>query len=253
MPDPIVDTRTNQRLKLTLFAVIITLAAIVGAIMFWATRDIPLPSNAKNQSGMIRIDISDGATDPQEIEESKFSIPAEFKPQVSEGAIAFYFRFPDKTPYSGADSPLPADRIRVVLKHHARPGAARSISALRKTQSRDGLLKSVPYFVEALGKLDIYQFDYGGNGRRTIGTYFNFVAGDGNAILAEDPGGWARSYEINRTLNRHVEITYLLPKPFVRDTQHFIEDVTSVDDVVVELVKSFQPQYLPRLTLQSGF
>jgi len=73
-----------------------------------------------------------------------------------------------------------------------------------------------------------------------IGTYFKFVATDGSNILADDAGDWARAYEINRKLSPHIELNYLLSKKLVRDSKHFIEDVTAVDNAVLKLAKSFQ-------------
>ncbi|HUW25980.1 MAG TPA: hypothetical protein VMW07_05585 [Gallionella sp.] len=214
------------------------LAILFGLFMFWATSDIPLPNNAKKEGSMIHIDLSDGATDEREIKESLFIVPDKFKPRVSEGVIAIYIKFPNGTPYTGNDFPLPPDQVRVVIKHRAK-SEGRSEYSLRHTQPKDGLLKNVPYFVESKDGLEIYQYDYGSKSK-TIGTYFNFVAKDGNNILVDDPGDWSRDYIIDRKLSPHIEITYLLPRLLVRDSKHFVEDVTIADNVVLKLVQSFQ-------------
>ncbi|HUW25982.1 MAG TPA: hypothetical protein VMW07_05595 [Gallionella sp.] len=211
------------------------IAVLFGLFMYWATSDIPLPNNAKKEGSMIHIDLSDGATDEREIKESLFVVPDKFKPRVSEGSFAFYFKLPDGTPYSGDDSPQPPDQVRVVVSHHAK--AFKSEYTLRNTQPKGGSLFATPWFVESKDGLEIYQFKINAT---AIGTYFNFVAKDGSNILALDAGSWSWKYEINRKLSPHIEITYLLPKPLVRDSKHFVEDVTVADNVILKLVQSFQ-------------
>lgn len=213
------------------------LAVLFGLFMFWATRDIPLPNNARKEGGMIYIDISDGATDEAEKKEALFIVPDKFKPKVSEGAIAFNFKFPDATPYTGNESPVPLDSVRVVIEHHAKIEAARSSYILRQTQPKDGPLFAIPWFVENKDGLEIYKYKISAT---AIGTYFKFVATDGSNILAGDAGDWARAYETNRKLSSHIELIYLVPKPLIRDPKHFVEDVTAVDNAVLKLVQSFQ-------------
>lgn len=225
----------KQKAKL----ILLTLMVLFGLFMLWATSKVPLPKNANMKGHMVNIDLSEGATDEREKKESLFVVPDNFKPGVSEATIDFYFKFPEGTPYIGNDTPLPPDQIRVVIKHRAKT-EGRSEYSLRHTQPKDGLLKNVPYFVESKDGMEIYQYDYGKVGERSIGTYFNFVAEDGKYILVDDPGNWSRDYVINRKLSPHIEITYLLPKPLVRDSKHFVEDVTIADNVVLKLVQSFQ-------------
>lgn len=215
------------------------LAILFGIFMAWATRDIPLPSNAKKVGDMIYIDLSDGATNEAERKESLFVVPEKFKPKVSEGVIAIHFKFPDGTPYTGSDSPIPSDSIRLVIKHHAKPEALLSEHILRHTQPKGGALFATPWFVESKNGVAIYQFKINAT---AIGTYFNFVAKDGASILVEDPGNWSRNYEINRKLSSHIELTYLVGKPLIRDSKHFIEDLTAIDNAVLKLVQSFQPK-----------
>lgn len=220
-----------------LYYVIGSLVILIGLFMYWATSEIPLPKNAKKVGDMIQIDISEGATDEAERKEGGFVVPKSFNPRVFESGFAFYFKFPDGTPYSGDDFPLPQDQIRVVIKHHAKIEAARSSYILRNTQPMGGTLYATPWFVGSKDGLEIYQYRINAT---AIGTYFNFVAKDGSNILAEDAGDWSRDYEINRQLSPHIELTYLPPKNLIRDSNHFVEDVTTVDNAVLKLAHSFQ-------------
>lgn len=226
----------SKRIKI-IFYVVGSLAVLFGLFMNWATSDIPLPKNAKMEGNMIHIDISEEATNEAEKKEALFIVPDKFKPRVSEGAIAFYFKFPDGTPYTGNESPIPLDSVRVVVKHHAKTTALLSEYVLRHTQPKGGALFATPWFVERKDRLEIYQYKINAT---AIGTYFNFVATDGSNILADDPGDWSRDYEINKKLSPHIELTYLLSKKLIRDPTHFVEDVTAVDNVVLKLVQSFQ-------------
>jgi len=220
-----------------IFYVFGSLAILCGLFIYWATRDIPLPNNAKKEGNMIHIDISDEATDEAEKKEALFIVPEKFAPKVSEGAIAFNFKFPVATPYTGNETPVPLDSVRVVIKHHAKIEAARSSYYLRNLQPKGGKLFSTLWFVESKDGVEMYQYKLSAT---TTGTYFNFIAKDGNNILAESPEDWARAYEINRQLSPHIELIYLLPKNLIRDSKHFVEDVTTVDNVVLKLVHSFQ-------------
>lgn len=219
----------------TILYMFCSLAALFGLFMLWATSDIPLPSNAKKEGSTIRIDISAEAKDEREIKESLFIVPNKFRPKVSEGAIVFYFKFPDGIPYSGNDSPIPPDSIKVNIIHHSKPTALRSEYMLRQTQSNIGELKKFPYVMERRDRLEIYRVEYGSDI-----PYYNFVAKDGSNVLAQDWGDGFRDYIINRKLSSHIEIEYLLSKHLVRDTQHFVEDITAIDNVVLNLVRSFQ-------------
>lgn len=218
------------------------LAVLLGLFMYWATSDIPLPKNAKKVGDMIHIDISEEASNEAEKKEGLFVVPEIFKPKVSEGAFTFNFRFPDTTPYTGNESPVPLDSIRVVITHHKKTTALPAEYILRKTQAKDGLLKNVPYFVENKDGLEIYQYDYGRAGETNIGTYFKFVTADGRNFVVGDAGDWSHVYEINRKLSPHVALFSMPPKNLVRDPKHFIEDVTAVDNAVLKLVQSFQPK-----------
>lgn len=226
----------SKRIKI-IFYVASSLAILCGLFIYWATRDIPLPNNAKKEGNMIHIDISEEATNEAAKKEALFIVPAKFTPKVSESGFAFYFKFPEGTPYTGNDFPLPPDQIRVVIRHHAKIEAARSSYILRKTQPKNGPLFATPWFVEAKDGLEIYQYKINAT---AIGTYFNFVATDGSNILAQDAGDWSRVYEIDRQLSPHIELTYLPPKNLVRGSKHFVEDVTAVDNAVLKLVQSFQ-------------
>lgn len=224
----------------TVYYVLGSLAILFGLFMYWAASDIPLPKNAKKIGDKIYIDISEGATDETEKKEALFVVPEKFKPKVSEGLFTLNFKFPDVTPYTGNETPVPLDRVRVVVRHHAKREAARSSYFLRYTQPPDGTLKNVPYFVESKDGLEIYKADYGSD-KPTIATYFKFVAKDGSDVLAEDGGDWSRNYETNRPLSHHIEVTYLFSKKLVHDAKHFIEDITVVDNAVLKLAQSFQP------------
>lgn len=226
----------SKRIKIILY-VLGSLAILSGLFIYWTTRDIPLPKNAKKVGDMIYIDISEEATNEAERKEALFVVPESFNPRVFESGFAFYFKFPDGTPHTGNDFPLPRDQIRVVIKHHAKIEAARSSYILRNTQLKGGKLFATPWFVESKDGLEIYQYKID---TTATGTYFNFVAKDGSNILAEDAGDWSRDYETNRQLSPHIELTYLPPKNLVRDFKHFVEDITAVDNAVLKLVKSFQ-------------
>jgi len=217
--------------------VISCLIILFGLFVFVSTRDIPLPNNAKREGGMIHIDVSEEAINETEKNEALFVVPEKFTPEVFERGFAFNFKFPDGTPYTGNESPVPLDRVRVVVKHHARIEAARSSYVLRHTQPKGGTLFATPWFVESKDGVEMYQYKINAT---AIGTYFKFVATDGSNILADDAGDWARAYEINRKLSPHIELNYLLSKKLVRDSKHFIEDVTAVDNAVLKLAKSFQ-------------
>lgn len=218
------------------------LAVLFGLFMFWAMSDIPLPKNAKKEGNMIHIDISEDAADEIEKKEGLFVVPESFNPRVFESGFAFYFKFPDGTPYTGNDFPLPRDQIRVVITHHKKTSALPSEYILRETQPKGGLLKQIPYLVDSKDGVEIYQYDYGRAGERSIGSYFKFVTKEGSNILVGDAGDWSRDYEINRKLSPHVALFSMPPKNLVRDSKHFIEDVTAVDYAVVKLVQSFQPK-----------
>ncbi|NCN89249.1 MAG: hypothetical protein GW936_07420 [Gallionella sp.] len=217
--------------------VISCLIILFGLFVFVSTRDIPLPNNAKREGGMIHIDVSEEAINETEKNEALFVVPEKFTPEVFERGFAFNFKFPDGTPYTGNESPVPLDRVRVVVKHHAKIEAARSSYVLRHTQPKGGTLFATPWFVESKDGVEMYQYKINAT---AIGTYFKFVATDGSNILADDAGDWARAYEINRKLSPHIELNYLLSKKLVRDSKHFIEDVTAVDNAVLKLAKSFQ-------------
>lgn len=226
----------SKRSKI-IFYVVGSLAILFGLFMSWATSDIPLPKNAKKEGHMIHIDINEEATNEAERKEASFVVPEKFTPEVFERGFAFNFKFPDGTPYTGNESPVPVDRVRVVVRHHAKIEAARSSYILLHTQPKDGPLFTIPWFVESKDGVEIYQFKINSS---AIGTYFKFVATDGSNVLAEDGGDWASAYQVDRKLSSHIELTYMLKKPLVRDTKHFVEDVTAVDNAVLKLVQSFQ-------------
>lgn len=220
-----------------LYYIIGSFAILFGLFMFFASSDIPPPKNAKKVGNVIHIDIGEEATSDTEKKEVSFVVPDKFKPRVFESEIDFYFKFPDGTPYSGNDFPLPRDQIRVEIKHHAKIGAARSNYILKNIQPKGGELFATPWFVESKGGLDTYQYKISAT---AIGTYFNFVAKDGSNILANVPTDLSRSYTIDRQFSPHIELTYLIPKNLIRDPKHFIDDVTAVDNAVLKLVQSFQ-------------
>jgi hypothetical protein len=216
------------------------LLVLFGLFIYWAASDIPLPKNAKKIGDKIYIDISEGATDETERKEAMFVVPESFNPRVFESGFAFYFKYPGGVPYTGNDFPLPRDQIRVVVEHHAKISALPSEYILREIQPREGLLKNVPYFVEKKDGMEIYQYDYGRTGETNIGTYFKFVAADGSNLVVGDAAVWSRDYEINRKLSLHIELYSMPPKNLVRDSKHFIEDITAIDNTVLKLVQSFQ-------------
>lgn len=213
------------------------LLVLFGLFMYWATSDIPLPKNAKKVGDVIHIDIGEGSTNDAEKKEALFVVPERFKPGVSESGFAFYFKYPVATPYTGNESPVPLDSVRVVIRHHAKIEAARSSYILLHTQPKDGPLFATPWFVESKDGVEIYQFKIDSS---AIGTYFKFVATDGGTMLAEDGGDWSHAYRVDRKLTPHIELTYLFSKKLVRGPQYFIEDVTAVDNIVLKLVKAFQ-------------
>lgn len=217
------------------FYVLGTILVLFGMFLYWASRDIPLPNNAKKEGNMIHIDISDEAKDEAEKKESLFVVPERFVPDVFERGFAFNFEFPEGDPYTGNETPVPLDRVRVVIRHHAK--IVDSNYFLQHTQPKGGPLFATPWFVESKDGVDMYQYKISAT---STGTYFRFVAKDGNNILAEDGGSWAHAYQIDRKLSSHIELTYMLPKPLVRDSKFFIEDVTAVDNAVLKLVQSFQ-------------
>lgn len=221
----------------TVYYVLGSLAILFGLFMYWAASDIPLPKNAKKIGDMIHIDISEGATNETERKDALFVVPERFKPGVFERGFAFYFKYPDGTPYSGNDFPLPADQIRVVVAHHAKTSALFSEGILRQTQPKNGPLFARPWFVEAKDGLEIYQYRIN---KTVIGTYFKFVATDGSNILTNDPGDWSRDYLTYRKLSPHIELNYLPPRSLVRDSKHLVEDISAIDNVVLKLVQSFQ-------------
>lgn len=216
------------------------LLVLFGLFMYWATNDIPLPKNAKKVGDKIYIDISEGATDETERKEALFVVPEKFKPKVSERAFAFNFKFSDATPYSGNETPVPYDSIRVVVTHYKKVTAIPAESSLRKTQARDGLLKNVPYFVENKDGLEIYQYDYGRAGETTIGTYYRFVTAGGSTMLVGDSGEWSHAYRIHGELSPHIALLSMPSKKLVRYPQYFKEDLIAVDNAVLKLVQSFQ-------------
>ncbi|MDP1635606.1 MAG: hypothetical protein Q8L69_13105 [Gallionellaceae bacterium] len=214
------------------------LVILFGALMFWSAREAPLPDNARKDGAMMRIDIGEGAADEGEIKESLFTVPDQFEPKVTKGAITLQMKFPDGAPYAGASLTQSGGRIKVVIEHRAKT-EARSDSILRHTQPWGGQLLATPWLVESKDGLDIYHYKVS---EKVTGTYFSFVAKDGSRVLAEDAGGWSQNYVISRKLSPHIEITYLLPKKLVRDSKSFVEDVTVADNVVLKLVQSFQPK-----------
>ena len=218
--------------------IFIPIAILIGLFMFWATRAVPLPQNANKVGNFIHIDISDGAKDEDERKKSLFIVPEKFKPNVFEGGFAFYFKSSDESPYAGNETPIPSDRIRVVVRHYTKVGAARSISVLKNPQLKGGS-RNAPYFVENRDGLEIYKHQYAKE-ESAVSTYYSFTAVDGNRVLVEDPYDWSRSYQVERKISPHIELTYFVSKPLVRDSQHFIEDITAVEKLVLKLVQSFQ-------------
>ncbi len=221
----------------TVYYVLGSLAILFGLFMYWATSDIPLPKNAKKIGDMIHIDISEGAINEAEKKEALFVVPEKFKPRVFESGFAFFFKYPNGTPYTGNDFPLPRDQIRVVITHHKKTSALPAEYILRETQPKNGLLFARPWFVESKDGLEIYQYKIN---KTAIGTYFKLAATDGSNLVIGDAGDWSRDYEINRKLSPNVALYSMPPKNLVRDSIHFIEDVTAVDSVVLKLVQSFQ-------------
>lgn len=213
-----------------------SLVIFFGFLMFWAARHFPLPSNTRNDGNMIHIDISEGATNEAEKRGASFTVPDKFKPRVSKGAVAFYFKFPEGTPYSGDDFPLPSNQIRVLIEQHAKPEALPSEYILRKTQSKDGPLGSTPWFLESKDGLEIYKYRI----KTSVGTYFKFVNKDNQSILIDDPGDWSSAYVVYRKLSPNIQLTYLFNKHLIRDQKHFIEDIPAIDNAALKLVQSFQ-------------
>lgn len=217
-----------------------SLAILFGLFMYWATSDIPLPKNAQKVGDMVYIDISEETTNEAEKREAFFNVPTTFTPIVSEGLFTFNFKFPDATPYTGNETPVPRDRVRVAVRHHAKIEAARSNYILLRTQPKDGPLKQIPYLVDSRDGLETYKFDYGRAGETNIGTYSKIITKDGSTLLVEDAGNWAKTYRVDRKLSSHIELTYLLQKSLVRDSKYFVEDVIAVDNALLKLVHSFQ-------------
>jgi hypothetical protein len=218
--------------------IFIPIAILFGLFMFLATRDVPLPNSANKVGKLILIDISEGAKDAKERQESLFLVPERFKPSVFEGGFSFYFKFPDESPYTGNETPIPSDRIRVVVQHHTIIDAARSIYVLKNPQLKGGT-RNAPYFVEKKDGMAIYKHQYAKEAS-AVSTYYSFAASDGNQVLVEDPYDWSRSYQVDRKISPHIELTYFVSKPLVRDRKHFIEDVTAIEKLVLKLVQSFQ-------------
>lgn len=225
----------NKR-KNIFYIVLGSLVVLLGLFMFQATQDVALPPNAKKEGNMIHIDLSEGATNEVEKREASFTVPDKFKPRVSKGAIAFYFKYPEGTPYSGDDFPLPTDQIRVIVEHHVKPEALPSEYILRRTQPKDGPLGSTPWFFETKDGLKIYKYRI----KTSVGTYFNFVNKDNQSILIDDPGDWSSAYVVYRKLSPNIQLTYLFNKHLIRDQKHFIGDIQAIDNVALRLVKSFQ-------------
>lgn len=213
-----------------------SLVILFGLLMFWAARDSPLPSNTRKDGNMTHIDISEGAANEVEKREAFFTVPDKFKPRVSKGAVAFYFKFPEGTPYSGDDFPIPTDQIRVLIEHHARPKALPSEYILRKIQPKDGPLGSTPWFLESKDGLEIYKYRI----KTSVGTYFKFVNKDNQSILIDDPGDWSSAYVVYRKLSPNIQLTYIFNKHLIRDQKYFIEDIQTIDNAALKLVKSFQ-------------
>lgn len=225
----------------TIYYMLGGLIVFFGLYMYWATSDIPLPKNAKKAGDMIHVDIGGGLTNKTEVNEAVFIVPSTFTPKVAQELFTFNFKFPEATPYTGDEFPIPPDRIRVVVRHHRTIESARSVYILRHAQTKDGnTKKSTPYLVDSRDGVEIYKYDYGKAGTTTIGTYYKFVANDGNSVLLQDPGSSAKAYQVDRTLSSHIELTYMLQKHLVRDPEHLIEDVTALDNAVLNIVKSFQ-------------
>ena len=225
----------NKRMNI-FYYVLGGLVILLGLLMFRATRDIPLPSNAKKEGNMIHIDLSEGAINEAEKKEALFKVSEKYKPHVTESSFYFYFKYPEGTPYTGYETPVPYNRVRVDLGHSIKPEALLSEYVLRKTQPKDGPL-STPWFLESKDGLNIYKYSYGGS---ELGTYFKFVTKEGKNIVIDDPGSWSRVYKVYTKLSSHMELDYLFNKNLVRGPAHFIEDVPLIDKAALKLVQSFQ-------------
>lgn len=186
---------------------------------------------------MIHIDISEGATDQTEKAQALFAVPEKFKPKVSEGAFAFDIKYPDATPYSGNESPVPLDSVRVTVIHHKKKSALPSEYLLREIQPPNGSLYATPWLEETRDGMEVYRYKIDAT---AMGIYFKFTAVNTPPLLVADHGDWSHAYTIYRKLDSHMELTYLVLKPLIRDSRYFTQDLAAVDNVVLKLVQSFQ-------------
>ena len=158
----------SKRSKIILY-VFGGLAIFLALIVYWGTRAIPLPNNAKQEGGMIHIDISEGATDVRLKKELSFVVPEAFNCKVGESGFTFNLKFTDGSSYTGNEMPMPDDKVLVIVSRVKVPGRTMSEFKLRRIQPKNGALKNVPYLVESKNGLAIYQYDYGSD-KPTIGT-----------------------------------------------------------------------------------
>jgi hypothetical protein len=224
------------KLKSIFLYVLGSLVILFCLFVYWVSREIPLPSNAKKVGDMIHIDISEGATDTVEKAQGTFVVPERFKPSVSDRAFSIYIKYPVAMPYSGNDFPLPKDQVRVALEHHIKASALPSEYLLRKIQPSNGPLFATPWLEATKNGIEVYRYKIDAS---AMGTYYKFTANDGGNIVVDDPGDWSRDYIVNRALTPHIALLYLPPKNLIRNT-HFTADITAVDNVVLKLMQTFQ-------------
>lgn len=229
-----------------LYVFLVALAVSAGLFFYFATREIPLPKNAVHRNGMYYITLGESVTDEQVRRQASFVVPDRYKVHVSENGIAFYILLPDGTPFIGTNSP-PPNSVNVAIRYHAKANMSRSKYLIKDLQPKEGILNSMPWFVEHKWRMDIYQSRLQGEkesraAKETIRTHFSFPGVDGDGLVVTDPGDWSWRYEIDRTLNSHVEIRYQVAKSQIRGGIHLVDDILAADKVVIDVVRSFQPQ-----------
>lgn len=217
--------------------VLVIIVALLGLFLLWAIQDPPLPKKARAKGNAIYIDLGSRSQDGSEANNLRFAVPKAHAPSVTESLFTFYFRYPSGTPYTGNESPVPLDSIRVVVQYRSQGEVMRSRRALSKMQPKDGPLVAVPWFLENKHGLTTYQYRVDATAN---GAYYTLSGRDGRTLLADDPGNWTGVYRVDREFGPHIELTYYVSKPLIRDLEHFVEDVTKVDDAVLAKLQSFQ-------------
>lgn len=221
-------------MKKILIVVLIGITAIAGGMLLIRQSSKPHYDHYVEVGGkkLIKIDWSAPSDSADVAKQVVFLVPPEFAPVIASAVFVVHFQYPSKTPRPDEGKIPQQDVIRVVVRCVERRGM-RSDRALDEIESKKNY-KSKPHFIGRRNDLDVYQYDYGGESRKAIGTMMVYKDKDAHPVVVEDPGEWSKGYDVARSYNDHIELRYQIDKRLGTDFK-------AIDEIVLEVVKSFQP------------